>query len=191
MDYSFDSKLEPKKGLLLISEPFLDDDYFRRSVILVCEHNEEGTYGFVLNNFIDIQLDELIDNFPIVDTKISIGGPVETKNIFFIHSLGDIIEGSIKIADEIFIGGEFEDVVNLIKENPAVINKVRFFLGYAGWSVGQLEEEMDIKSWIVSPIKSIRDIFQVDDKDVWKKYLEDLGGKYRVMSNFPIDPKNN
>ncbi len=190
MDYSFDSKLQPEKGMLLISEPFLDDDYFRRSVILLCEHNEEGSYGFVLNNFIDLRLDELLDDFPQVDTKVSIGGPVETKNLFFVHSLGEKVAESVEIAPGIFIGGHFDQIVNLIKADNSIIKDIRFFLGYAGWTVGQLNEEMEIKSWIVSPIKSKDDIFKLD-LDVWKKYLENLGGKYRVMASFPVNPRNN
>ena len=88
IDITFKNKIPPQKGRILISDPFLGDDYFERSVVYLCEHNQEGSFGFVLNNLVEINLNDLNDQFPEITTKISTGGPVETESMFFIHTLG-------------------------------------------------------------------------------------------------------
>ena len=104
---------KPSKGKVLISEPFLDDPYFKRVVIVLCEHNDEGTFGFVLNNYIDnIELTEMIIDFPEFDTKVSIGGPVSTSNIFYLHTRGDIIPNSQEITKDLFFGGDYDTGYN-------------------------------------------------------------------------------
>ena len=100
LDLKVHNKLNPKKGRILITEPFVDDDYFGRSVILICEHNHEGTFGLVLNKYIDVNISELTD-FPEIETKISTGGPVGNKHMYFIHTLGNQIEGSVHIIDNL------------------------------------------------------------------------------------------
>jgi putative transcriptional regulator len=192
IDFSFSGNVTtPTKGKLLISDPFLNDDYFRRSVIYLCEHNEEGSFGFVLNNFVDIKLSEMNPEFPKVGTRISIGGPVELKNLYFIHTLGDKIENSISIHENVYIGGSFEQLTQIIDENPELENNVRFFIGYAGWTYEQLQEEIQSNSWIVVDLKSDKDLFDTNNDDIWKDYLENLGGKFKVMSKSPINPSDN
>ncbi|MBI1837907.1 MAG: YqgE/AlgH family protein [Flavobacteriia bacterium] len=191
IDFSFTGTLPPTKGKLLISDPFLNDDYFRRSVIYLCEHNEEGSFGFVLNNFIDIKLSEMNPIFPKVSTRISIGGPVEVKNLYFIHTLGEKIENSILVHDNIYIGGDFEQLTKLVEEDQTLEDKIRFFIGYAGWSYEQLQEEVQSHSWIVVNLKTESDLFNTENDDIWKNYLEKLGGKFKVMSKSPINPSDN
>lgn len=111
-DLKVHNQLKPAKGKILITEPFLDDEYFSRAVILLCEHNEEGSFGFVLNNFVDFKMNELTE-FPEIDTKISLGGPVGTKNLYFIHTAGNLLDGSILISDGIYYGGDFNQLKKL------------------------------------------------------------------------------
>ena len=96
--------LKPKRGRLLLSEPFLVDEYFKRSVVLLCDYNKEGAFGFVLNNYVTIKLNELIDDIPDFTTTISLGGPVNTNNLYFIHTLGKKLPGSSSLTDGIYIG---------------------------------------------------------------------------------------
>src|SRR5690606_35136793 len=131
--------------------------YFQRAVILLCEHNEEGTFGFVLNNYVDIELSQF-EGIPEFDTRISMGGPVSTKNLYYIHTLGDKLPGSINVTGNLYAGGDFEILKEMIASNQVAHNQIRFFLGYSGWVEKQLEGELKHNSWIVTEIKSVDDI---------------------------------
>ena len=183
--------IPPTKGKLLISDPFLNDDYFRRSVVYLCEHTEDGSFGFVLNNYIDIKLSEMNPTFPRVNTRISIGGPVEIKNLYFIHTLGDRINGSNEVEPGIYIGGDFEELCRIVDEDPDLEAQIRFFIGYAGWDFEQLNEEIESHAWIVVNLADKKDLFDTDNDDFWKENMIKLGGKFKVMSNSPINPSDN
>jgi putative transcriptional regulator len=187
MDLSFSNKRKARKGRVLIADPFTDDDYFGRAVVYLCDHNSEGTFGFVLNNFIDIDLNEVAKNFPDIKSNISIGGPVQTEQIFFLHTIGKSIEGSLEVDDGIFIGGNYDQLKQKLDDGEINPSQVRFFLGYSGWSTGQLQEEIDNHSWIVAPVLSPLEI--MDDKiiDIWSKYMRREGKKYDILSRSPVD----
>lgn len=191
MDLSFINTTAPQKGKILISEPFLDDDYFGRSVILLCEHNHEGSFGFVLNNFIDLDLRDVAKNFPDIETKIGIGGPVETDNIYFIHTRPDLLEDSRPVLPGIYIGGSYSKLLHLLETGEIKNTEVRFFLGYSGWSPDQLDQELKENAWLVTDIKA-KDIMDLNAGDnLWSKYLKKQGKKYAVMTSFPINPQDN
>lgn len=191
MDLSFINTSAPQKGKILISEPFLDDDYFGRSVILLCEHNHEGSFGFVLNNFIDLDLRDVAKNFPDIETKIGIGGPVETDNIYFIHTRPDLLEDSRPVLPGIYIGGSYSKLLHLLETGEIKNTEVRFFLGYSGWSPDQLDLELKENAWLVTDIKA-KDIMDLNAGDnLWSKYLKKQGKKYAVMTSFPINPQDN
>ena len=190
IDLSFTNPVEPEKAKFLISDPFLQEDYFSRSIIFLCEHNNEGSFGFVINNFISVNLHELDENFPEIETQISIGGPIEVNSLYFIHAFGEQIQNSAVISEGIYLGGDFQELSNLIKTEPALIDKVRFFIGYAGWSAGQLQKEITTNSWVTIDIPATS-IFKAKTKQNWKRYMYDLGGKFKIMSKFPKDPNNN
>src|SRR5476651_2432719 len=100
----------PEKGKILISEPFLNDPNFKRTIILLTEHNEEGSVGFIMNKPTELSLNDAIDDFPEFDSAIYFGGPVQLNTLQFIHRAGDIIEGSIEIMPGLFWGGNFESL---------------------------------------------------------------------------------
>jgi putative transcriptional regulator len=191
LDITFKNKIPPSKGRILISDPFLGDDYFERSVVYLCEHNQEGSFGFVINNLVEINLNDLNDQFPSINSQISTGGPVETESMFFIHTLGNELNDSIEISHGIFVGGDFEQLYAVIEEKHMLKNQIRFFLGYSGWAKGQLDKEIKENAWVVAEIADCNEIMQIHTPDTWKYFMSKLGSKYQFMTNFPIDPNEN
>lgn len=177
-----------KKGRLLLAEPFLKDPNFKRSVILLCEHDEkEGSVGFILNNLADLMLDDVIEDLNNFPAELYIGGPVQNDTLHFLHNLGNKLKGSIEIAEGVYWGGNFEDVINMINKGEVTPDNFRFFLGYSGWSPNQLDEEMKENSWMVHPAKSAH-VFKLDADELWKQVLQEMGPDYAMMVNFPEDP---
>ena len=183
------NNLKPQKGRLLLAEPFMNDDHFSRSVIYMCEHGKTGSYGFILNNKLHIKLDEIIPDIEIPNINVYYGGPVHSSNLFFLHQLGDIIDSSVKISDNIWTSGDFNQIIEFMNMGILDINKIKFFLGYAGWTKNQLETEFDSNSWIAIDLKK-ENIFCKND-DLWKEVLSNRGGKLKAIANFPINPTDN
>ena len=184
------SALKPKRGRLLVSEPYLPDPYFRRTVVLLCEHNVEGSFGFVLNRFIDMGINELMENMPPIKTRISIGGPVQSGNLYYLHTLGKKIEGSLEVVDGVHMGGEFEQLRSILATDPKLARHIRFFVGYSGWGEQQLDKELEQRSWLVSNADKRR-IMNTSDKDIWGGTLRSMGRPFAPLANFPDDPSLN
>ena len=182
--------LKPNKGRILIAEPFLQGPYFSRSIVLITEYGDEGTVGFVLNKSSDMYPDEVIDDLYNFRGELYLGGPVASDTLDFIHTLGYQIPGAMHVVGNVFWGGDFEVVKDLINCGKANSKSVKFFAGYSGWSPGQLETELEEKSWIVSKIDEPL-IFSPNSANVWKETLLNLGDVYRTWSNFPVNPANN
>ena len=190
LDISKINKLSPEKGSVLISEPFMADEHFKRSVVYLCEHNEDGSFGFVMNNFLDISLSELVEDIANEEFKVSFGGPVSPDNLFYVHTLKDELNGSYEVIPGLYTGGKFEDLIPLINTGVITPNEIRFFLGYSGWEAGQLDTELSVSSWIVGKT-TVGGVLNAHDKDLWKKLLDEMGGKFKMISNFPEDPSLN
>jgi len=191
LDLSFHNKQKAVQGCVLLSDPFTQDPYFSRSAILLCRHNKKETFGFVLTNYIEIDLHKLDENMPEIITKISFGGPVEKDNLFYIHTFGKEIEGAEKIMDTLYFGGDYEMLFELIKAEPKRINEVRFFIGYAGWDFEQLNNEMKDHSWIAVTNISEKEILSTSSDHFWKDCMTKQGSKFEMISNFPLDPNDN
>jgi putative transcriptional regulator len=189
-DFSKLNKLDPKKGRVIISDPFVEDDYFTKSVVILCDHNDEGSFGFVLNNYIEQDLNEIIEDFPSFDCKVSIGGPVETNVLFFIHNKPNLVDDSVEIAPNLYMGGDFAQVKELIIKGELTCNDIKFFLGYSGWGEGQLAEELENNSWFVANL-SAETIMNYSCDDMWTKILEQLSPKHKVIASFPKNPSLN
>lgn len=187
MDLSFENKRKARKGRVLIADPFSDDEYFGRSVVYLCEHNEEGSFGFVLTNYIDLNLEEVAKNFPKLETKVSIGGPVKTENIYFIHTIGAAIPDSQLVSDGIYLGGDYDTLLKMIDEKKVTSKEVRFFLGYSGWTKDQLDSEIKEHAWIVGSVLNNGEIMDVTVDDLWTHYMRRQGKKYDILSKFPKD----
>lgn len=191
IDFSFVNTKEPKRGSILISDPFLDEDYFRRSVILLCEHSENSSFGFVLNNYMDIDLHELDNQFPDINARISIGGPVETQSLYYIHSFTEKVEESFEICKGLHFGGSFRMVKSLLEKDIENCKNIRFFLGYSGWNTGQLLNELLENSWIVADNISNLEIMNTSNDNFWQYCMEKQGGQYKTIAKFPLNPNNN
>ncbi|MBK9224062.1 MAG: YqgE/AlgH family protein [Flavobacterium sp.] len=177
-----------KKGQLLVAEPsIIGDISFNRSVILLAEHNKEGSVGFILNKPLKYTIKDLV---PDIDANFKIynGGPVEQDNLYFIHNVPELITNSIEISSGIFWGGDFELTRNLINEGKIKKDNVRFFLGYTGWETMQLENEMETNSWIIAENLYQNKIIGKSTTDFWKEKILELGGDYIIWSNAPENP---
>lgn len=188
--YSYD-KIEPRKGDLLISEPFLADPNFVRTVIYLCEHNEEGSFGFVLNKPAKLHLNELLEGVGDREDDIYIGGPVQQNALQFIHKKDGLIEGGSEVKDGIYWGGNFEQMLPMMEGDLIKAIDIKFFVGYSGWAAGQLKSELELNAWIISRNVDIEQIFDTNVRSLWKEVLHTMGGKYKIVANFPVDPRLN
>ena len=180
----------PKQGRILIAEPFLSGSYFNRSIIIIASYTENGAVGFILNKKVDYPVEDIFVDFPDFDAEIHIGGPVGTDSIYFIHTLGDAIPGSVLIKEKFYLGGDFDALKLQIKLGLVAHNQVRFFLGYSGWDAGQLEEEINENSWLVADI-SQADLMNFEENRMWTESVRAIGGRYSMWENFPENPSLN
>ena len=184
-----DSK-EIASGISLVAEPFMEDPNFKHTIVLLCHKTVDGAFGFVLNKPTAIKVTEALDDFPSEDFMLYEGGPVEKDTIHFITTRGDIIEGSKEVAKDLYWGGDFEKLKLLIDTKQVSPDEVKFFIGYSGWDAGQIEDEMEMKSWILSPVKS-EFVFEEDTMKAWRNVLLNLGEQYKFIANIPEDPSLN
>ncbi|HMS70017.1 MAG TPA: YqgE/AlgH family protein [Saprospiraceae bacterium] len=170
-------------GKLLISEPFSQDVNFKRTVVLISDYREEdGTVGFVLNRPTNLKINDLLSDFPEIDSKVYYGGPVAIDTIHYIHCKGDIVDDSRFISKGLFWGGNFDKLKFLIDAGLILASDIKFFIGYSGWSPGQLEEEMEEKSWIIADM-DINYAFTNKIPDMWHHVLNAKGANYKVIAD--------
>jgi len=179
------------KGQILIAEPsILGDVSFNRSVILLAEHNEEGSVGFILNKPLEYTISDLLPEIE-ASFKIYNGGPVDQDNLYFIHTIPNLIKNSIEISNGIYWGGDFDLTKSLINEGKINKEDIRFFLGYTGWEFNQLVAELKDNSWIVANNSHNKEILSKSSKKFWKEKITELGGDYLIWSNAPENPNLN
>lgn len=178
-----------KAGTLLISEPFLVDYYFKRAVILLPEHNDKGSMGFVINKPLDIRVNEVVPDMPAFDAPLYSGGPVQNDMLYFIHTLGLVVPNAQKITKGLYWGGDFERLKELIEEGIAKPENVRFLAGYSGWEKGQLNSEIEHHSWLIADTP--QEIISEDCEDLWGKLIRDSHTPYAIWGNFPENPSLN
>lgn len=181
----------PARGKILISEPFLCDDVFGRSVILLVDHTPSGTMGLMLNKPLPLSLGNLLHDLnPQESIPVYRGGPLCMDTLFFLHTLEQIPD-SLPISQGFYLNGDFEAVKLYIAAGNPVEGKIRFFLGYSGWGYDQLRHEIEENTWMVgkeSP-STLMDVH--NDKNLWKDALGNLGNKYELWSRFPQMPRYN
>ena len=180
----------PEQGDLLLSEPFLPDNNFSRAVILLCEHNEDGSFGLILNQAIDMDMTSLADDLPGINILTGFGGPVERNHLYFLHD-NEKLEGALPVGNNLFMGGDFEQLKNLLNSGEMKPEQLRFFIGYTGWSFGQLEKELEEFSWIVMKKPTDFNVLTKSNDTMWKELIGKHGGKYKIMSAYPINPADN
>ena len=178
--------LKPLKGRLLIAEPsILYDNSFNRAIILITEHTESNSVGFILNRPLEYTLQDLL---PEINSDFTVyqGGPVEQDNLYFVHKVPKLIPGSIEVSNGIFWGGDFSTLKQLLNEGSLSKNDIRFFLGYSGWGKHQLVDELNINSWFISE-NDLKNIFSYDDASLWRNKILQKGGNYKIWANAPSD----
>ena len=180
----------PEKGKILISEPFLPDTFFNRSIVYLTDHSAQGSVGFILNKKLDLNISSAIAGFEGWNENINMGGPVAPDTLHYLHNVGDRIPNSVLIEDNIYWGGDIDTIRELISTGEIKHSQIRFFLGYSGWSAGQLERELKEDSWIIARVKA--DIIMNNrGDDTWKKVLRSFKNKYRIWADFPDSPEMN
>jgi putative transcriptional regulator len=178
-------------GKLLIATPSIIGDYnFQRSVILLVDEKTTGTVGFILNKPLEYTLDEVIDGVNI-KFPLYYGGPVEQDSLFFIHRTANLIPNSLLIYDDVYWSGDFETVIELLISKELKEDKIRFFLGYSGWSEDQLETELKSKSWIIANSVIEKEWIKKHSKNLWKNHMKAMGGEFLIWSNTPENPSWN
>ena len=180
----------PRKGRVLISEPFLPGNFFNRAVILLVAHSRKGSVGFILNKKVDLQIQGYISGFEEFEADVFMGGPVSTDSIYFIHRRADLIPGSIHVLDDIHWGGDFNELKRLVNLGIITRGEIRFFLGYSGWDDGQLEREIRENSWLVDDVDSSL-IMEELGAEAWGQFVRKVGERYSMWENFPENPSLN
>ncbi len=169
--------LKPSKGKLLIAEPsILNDRSFNRTVVMLTEHNVDGTVGFILNKNTHFKLNELVPEVT-AELPVYFGGPVEQGNLYYIHKIPKIIPESIEIGKGFYWGGDIDTIIQLLNKSKIEPHQIRFFIGYSGWAAHQLEDEIEIDSWAVVE-NNFPNILDTDDKTLWRNQIIQLGGDY-------------
>lgn len=180
--------LDIKKGDVIVSEPFMKDPNFKRTVIMLTEHDKDGSLGLVLNKPSIFTVNEMIQDLPLIHSQMYLGGPVGLDRLNFLHSYGDLIPNSHFIAENLYWNGNYDVLKKLIIQKEIAPHNIKFFVGYAGWGAGQLEEEMNENSWYIS--KNYKKIFR-DHDAMWSDVLIRMGGKYKLAAFYPEDPSLN
>ena len=179
------------QGTLLVAEPsIIGDINFHRSVILLANHKEKASLGFILNKPFDFILKDIL---PEINSSIEVhyGGPVEPDNLYFIHNSPELITGSIKINEELYWGGNFEKVIEFLNDESIGENNIRFFLGYSGWGENQLQNEIELNSWIIHENCIGNKVININSESFWRKQIRSLGGPYLIWGNAPENPSHN
>lgn len=183
--------VKPEKGDFLIAQPYLGDPNFERSVVYLVEHNEEGSFGFVLNQDTGMVLGDFIEKYTSSDVPVFVGGPVEQNAIHYIHHASIQLADSQEIANGVRWAGNFEALMQRIYSEGAERDLVRFFIGYSGWSAGQLMEELDANTWIICKQPPADLVFEMNPRHQWREILRQMGGEFKVIANSPSDPRLN
>lgn len=183
-------ELRVETGTLLAALPNLVDPNFMHSVVLICQHAEPGAYGLVVNRRTEHTVRELLPDHPTlgkVDEAIWLGGPVDPTSLQFVHRVPDQVAGGHPLGLGLFLGGNLESLGRYLLENPdSARDHVRIFIGYSGWSPGQLEGELRLGSWLPAP-PALDAVFGRDTAATWRQVVRSVGGASRGLEDLPPD----
>ena len=174
----------PEMGRLLVAEPFMIDPHFKRSVVVLCEHNDDGAVGFIINRTMKVKINELVEDFPEINAPLYYGGPVQTDSLHYIHNVGEMLEDSLQISRNTWWGGDFEKLKFLIQSKLVRPENIRFYIGYSGWSHDQLNDELNIGNWVTADLDP-NYIFNTRPHLLWKQVMYNKGERFAVISQIP------
>ncbi len=178
------------KGKILIADPFLTGPIFERSVILLADHSSKGAMGFILNQPTDLKVKDAIPELKGCNQQMYYGGPVDESVLFYVHSLGNQLPNSVQISENLFWGGEFSVLQELIAKEVINSENIKFFIGYSGWEINQLDREFKKKSWIIGDFQK-KYIFAKQKKELWNKTIDKSGHNNSFLGNFAHSPSLN
>jgi putative transcriptional regulator len=176
-------------GQLLLASPALFDPNFRRSVVLITEHNDEGAAGLVLNRPSEATVGETVPDLATLagdEEPVYVGGPVQQEAVLVLAEFDDPDDAARLVHDDVGFVPADADFELL----AASTRRARVFAGYAGWGAGQLEAELEEDSWLVEAADGL-DLFASRDTDLYAAVLRRKGGAYRVLALLPEDPRMN
>ncbi len=174
-----------KKGDIILAEPFMENPHFKDAVIVITEHSENnGTVGFIINKTLKLRMKEVVEDFPEIDLDLLYGGPVQTDTLHYVHTYGDILSDSLHVTKNLYWGGDFMQLKALIRQRVIQPEGIRFYLGYSGWSPGQLEEEFEEGTWMQSKL-DLNYLFKTKLKKVWPRAMADKGNEFTVIAKMP------
>jgi putative transcriptional regulator len=182
-------RVDSLKGKLVIAAPALIDPNFARTVVLIVDHDEHGAMGIVLNRVADADLAEAVPDLadvPEIDELLFVGGPVQDSNVLLLGDFSDLDKAAPLVAGSIGMVGADTELTDLAD----TVSRARAFAGYAGWSAGQLEAEVQEEAWITAdPVPD--DLLTDAPDDLWSATLYRKGGWHRVIAQMPADPSLN
>jgi putative transcriptional regulator len=177
-------------GALLVSVPQMLDPNFMHTVVLMVEHGEGGALGLVVNQLTELRLGDLVEGHPLLDGfdfPVHSGGPVGRDSLQFVHRLPHVIGGGVDLDDGLALGGRLEDLAEGLASGDASPENLRFFVGYSGWGVGQLEAEFDTGSWVPAPPSADLCFAEEQGEPVWRQVLQGLGDAGQALAQLPPD----
>ncbi|HOA09418.1 MAG: YqgE/AlgH family protein [Bacteroidales bacterium] len=188
--FKFDFRqIPPKAGRLLIAQPSLTDPFFKRTVIYLVEHDDEGSMGFILNRKLAMSLNDLLNNFPNVEANVSVGGPVGSDTVNFIHTFGSTIPNTLDLGNGLYLNGDIDAVKALAIAGRLTRENFRIFIGYSGWGKDQLKREIDEDSWVVANFDS--QLMAKGAYDSWYFAVQQLGSRFKAWTLYPENPALN
>jgi len=181
--------MDSLRGQLIVAGPDLFDLNFRRTVVLIASHGEEGAMGVVLNRRSEYAVADAIPELQdLVDPgeHVCVGGPVQPSGVVVLAEFDDLSAAATTVMGDIGFVAASADMGDL----SAVTRRVRVFAGISGWGAGQLDSELERDDWIIEPARR-EDIFDTDPEDLWSEVLERKGGQYALVARMPLDPSLN
>lgn len=186
-----DQSLSPGPGIILIAHPWLPDPNFARTVVFLCEHNDdEGSFGLVLSRELEQQVGDVVETLSGTSHDLFLGGPVQPTTLHYLHRYGSLVDTAISVQEGMSWGGDFDLVQALVLAGDIETAGIRFFAGYSGWGPGQLTSEIEEGSWILTQAPTDI-VFDTPSDTLWRVLLKRMGGPYALLSNFPVDPRQN
>lgn len=171
----------------MIATPDIEGGIFFRAVVLVCEHNPNGSFGLIINKSLDLDLpEEILNSDAIANPHVGIraGGPVQTNQMMLLHTSPDIPGQTLEVTQGVYLGGDLQFLQDAVATDEGP--NIYLCFGYAGWGAGQLEREFLDGHWFVYPA-SEKLIFQIPPEKLWQTLLREMGGKYATLSMIPED----
>jgi putative transcriptional regulator len=180
---------KPKAGALLVSEPFNPEPKFKRSVVLISQHDQRGSIGFILNKPTDLTVNQVLEDFPEFDARVYWGGNQRLDSVYYIHTIPHL-KGALPIANGIYWGGDYEQLKVMVESKVVTPQQIKFVAGYASWEGKLLEKEIKNNNWWVTEADEQSTLLEAPDV-LWGKVLQRTGHVYGILNDFPEDPGQN